>query len=142
MALPMSSSFLTNYQNNQKNSRVGTGAYPQGGHRDPRDHMLTRLSVLSLVLRSEKPKEGKGAQGDSDQPLPTSTQFKCSSEGSRLTPQDAAGQKPSAPQPGLLQSWPGLGDSLCTAGPESGLWLTKEKQPQTSIQYSNSARPR
>lgn len=47
---------------------------------------------------------------------------------SRLTLLGAAGQKPSAPLPGLLQSWPGLGGSRCTAGPRSGPGLTAEKQ--------------
>lgn len=138
MPLQKSFFFLINYQNNQKNSRMAQGHTPKEGRGTyPKDHMLTGLGVLSLVLRLERPRE---SGGDSAQSLPTSTQFTCSSVGSRLTPQDAAGQKPSAPQPGLLQSRPGLGGSLCTAGPESGLWWTKEKQPRTCIEYSSSAR--
>lgn len=43
-----------------------------------------------------------------------------------LTLLDAAKRKPSTPPPGLLQSWPVLDDSQCTAGPRSGLWLTTE----------------
>ena len=146
MPLLKSYFILINYQNNQKNSRGVQGHTPKDGTGTyPRDHMLTGLGVFSLVLWLKKKKSQRKPRecgGDSGQPFPASTWFKCSSVGSRLTPQDAAGQRPSAPQPGHLQSRPGLGGSLCTAGPESGLWLTKEKQPQTCIEYSNSARPR
>lgn len=53
--------------------------------------------------------------------------FKYISLNSKLTLLDVAKQKPSIPLPGLLQSWPVLDDSQCTAGPRSGLSLTTER---------------
>lgn len=91
----------------------------------PEDHIISspgqriRLGFSTLYFWRKKFSEGSGWE------KAKLSLFKWPSLQSKLTLLDAAKQKPSIPRPGLLQSWPVLGGSQCTAGPRSGLWLTR-----------------